>query len=354
MVRLQQSDVDLLLSVKRSLSQQQTLDAFPWMALEAVKRLVPGVSYSYTVIDLEQQRSFGAMDPPESAPSAALIEVMSVYVHQHPLITDYPVFEQHGAQMISDHLSARDYHRLELYADFYRFLDTEDQLAIQLPAPANSVVGVVVNRDRSTFSERDRTLMNAIQGNLIHGYRNARAYTLFKESNQIAGLQAIWITPAGHVIHGTPGAQPLLDAYFGGERATGVGLPETLHDWFREQLRLHRFGTDGRPPLPFTMPGSDGDLIATFLAGPPGESDVILLENRRRSVANAVLATLGLTRRETEVVQLVIRGRSSSEIAETLGVKQRTVEKHLEHIYLRLGVTTRAGLVSYILQSLGT
>jgi HD-GYP domain-containing protein (c-di-GMP phosphodiesterase class II) len=49
----------------------------------------------------------------------------------------------------------------------------------------------------------------------------------------------------------------------------------------------------------------------------------------------------GLTRREAEVVVLLARGMTNPEIAKQLSVSRKTVSSHLEHIFTKLGVTTR-------------
>lgn len=53
----------------------------------------------------------------------------------------------------------------------------------------------------------------------------------------------------------------------------------------------------------------------------------------------------GLTGREVEVLRLVARGRSEREVARALGISERTAHHHVEHIYDKLAVSTRAGAV---------
>ena len=48
-----------------------------------------------------------------------------------------------------------------------------------------------------------------------------------------------------------------------------------------------------------------------------------------------------LTRREREVLEWVAAGKSDRQIAAIVGTSPRTVQKHLEHIYVRLGVENR-------------
>ncbi len=53
------------------------------------------------------------------------------------------------------------------------------------------------------------------------------------------------------------------------------------------------------------------------------------------------MATGPLTSRELEVLRLVADGWTDKEIAVRLGVQRRTVSKHLEHVYDKVGVHTR-------------
>ncbi len=63
-----------------------------------------------------------------------------------------------------------------------------------------------------------------------------------------------------------------------------------------------------------------------------------------------VLAALGITRREAEVLALVGAGRTNREVAERLVISPRTVEKHVERLLMKAG-TTRAGLATIARQA---
>ena len=58
----------------------------------------------------------------------------------------------------------------------------------------------------------------------------------------------------------------------------------------------------------------------------------------------AAASACGLTPREQDVVLLLCDRMSSGEIADRLTISRRTVEKHIEHVYLKLGVHGRKGL----------
>ena len=58
----------------------------------------------------------------------------------------------------------------------------------------------------------------------------------------------------------------------------------------------------------------------------------------------------GLSKREVEVLGLVIRGLSNRQMAEALFVSPKTVDHHIQHIYDKIGVSTRVGATLFALQ----
>lgn len=60
---------------------------------------------------------------------------------------------------------------------------------------------------------------------------------------------------------------------------------------------------------------------------------------------------LRLSRRETEILGWVAQGKTNPEIGTILGISHRTVQKHLERIYGRLGVENRHAAMSVAMQT---
>jgi DNA-binding CsgD family transcriptional regulator len=79
----------------------------------------------------------------------------------------------------------------------------------------------------------------------------------------------------------------------------------------------------------------DGDAVLAVLAAAGREV-------RRRPALPA-----GLTTREVEVLDRLVRGRSNKQIARDLGISPRTVGTHVEHIYVKIGVSTRGAAALY-------
>ena len=58
----------------------------------------------------------------------------------------------------------------------------------------------------------------------------------------------------------------------------------------------------------------------------------------------------GLSEREVEVLRLVARGNSIKEIAAALTISGKTVDNHIQHIYEKIGVSTRAGAALFAVE----
>lgn len=58
----------------------------------------------------------------------------------------------------------------------------------------------------------------------------------------------------------------------------------------------------------------------------------------------------GLSDREVEVIRLVARGASNQEVADALVISRRTAEHHVQHIYSKIGVSTRAASAMFAME----
>ena len=58
----------------------------------------------------------------------------------------------------------------------------------------------------------------------------------------------------------------------------------------------------------------------------------------------------GLTDREVDVLRLLARGGTNRRIGEELFISPKTVGRHVENIYLKIGVSTRAGAALYAME----
>jgi DNA-binding CsgD family transcriptional regulator len=180
--------------------------------------------------------------------------VFAAHVHEHPLVNHYRATGSGEPVMISDFLTQQRFHRLGLYAEFFRGIPVEYQMALSLPGPDQQVIGVALSRARHDFCEEDRALLSVLRAPMIAALLRARRRRL-----------------AGQVY---------------------------------------------------------------------------------TAVACGGLADL--TEREIQILRLVADGRTNASIARALDVSPRTVAKHLEHIYRKFGVSSRAAAVSRMTMPAGS
>ncbi len=81
-----------------------------------------------------------------------------------------------------------------------------------------------------------------------------------------------------------------------------------------------------------------------------GEYVLVMEKNSGEWNLESVKSSLGLTFREAEILMWISRGKTNKEVGIILGSSPRTINKHLEHIFEKLGVVTRAAAVSMVLQ----
>lgn len=87
-----------------------------------------------------------------------------------------------------------------------------------------------------------------------------------------------------------------------------------------------------------------GERPAASASGPAGASDKGELE----AACERLSAENGLTAREAEVLGEFARGRSSSYIANEMGLSQQTVKTHLKHVYQKVGVHSKQDLLDML------
>ncbi|HUI82883.1 MAG TPA: response regulator transcription factor [Candidatus Binatia bacterium] len=86
-----------------------------------------------------------------------------------------------------------------------------------------------------------------------------------------------------------------------------------------------------------------------WLEGRPVQNLVQVLRDLAAQTAPPPRKTFGLTARELEVVTLITEGSTNRHIAETFGISEETVKRHLTNIFNKIGVGTRLELALFAL-----
>ena len=140
----------------------------------------------------------------------------------------------------------------------------------------------------------------------------------------------------GKLVWQTPLARSLLGEYFA---CSGKDTPARLLAWIDEAIAAKALG---RAPNQLVCTDGSRRLLASF-HDQTGDEEwlVVLREENDASAIESLVTAFRLTLREAEVLYWVTLGKTSKDIGEILGSSPRTVNKHLEHIFEKLGVETR-------------
>ncbi|MGL3105311.1 response regulator [Bradyrhizobium sp. BR 1432] len=164
---------------------------------------------------------------------------------------------------------------------------------------------------------------------------NARLTQSARAALDVSGRFLFAVNRQGDVLWATPQAQRLLSDRHG-PQADGFVLPPSLLQWL-DQARSKGSSKPQAASLP------DNPQLRFYYMGETAPNEFLLRLSKEFGTAPPPEFTseLGLTTREGEVLAWLSKGKTNRDIAQILGLSPRTVDKHLEQIYAKLGVENR-------------
>lgn len=164
---------------------------------------------------------------------------------------------------------------------------------------------------------------------------NARLTQSARTALDVSGRFLFAVNRQGHILWATPQAQKLLADHHGAQ-ADDFVLPPSLLQWL-EQAKGKGSAKSQAASLP------DNPQLRLYYMGETAPNEFLLRLSRESgtSLPPEFTSELGLTTREGEVLAWLSKGKTNRDIAQILGLSPRTVDKHLEQIYAKLGVENR-------------
>lgn len=167
---------------------------------------------------------------------------------------------------------------------------------------------------------------------------NARLTQSARAALDVSGRYLFAVDDRGKVIWATPQAHKLLANDFSETPKGQFELPESWLDWL-DQMRNGLVGSKAPPTASFSRTDK---LRLQYMGGLGANEFLLRLARNTGSDSPAEFSKeLGLTNREGEVLSWLSKGKTNRDIAQILGLSPRTVDKHLEQIYAKLGVENR-------------
>jgi DNA-binding NarL/FixJ family response regulator len=156
----------------------------------------------------------------------------------------------------------------------------------------------------------------------------------------------------GRVVWYTPQAARLLGVAFADFDSEDYVLPHEVQTWL-QQCAEGKIGADLAPLNVKGRNRSAGMRLLYVGQIGPDEYLLRLLEGEIDDDRTLLRRKLAVTEREAEVLLWIARGKSNRDIAEILDLSPRTVNKHLEQIYAKLGVENRASAAALAVRTIG-
>ncbi len=167
---------------------------------------------------------------------------------------------------------------------------------------------------------------------------NARLTQSARAALDVSGRYLLAVNSEGKIMWATPQAQKLLSDALSSGSDDDVVLPDPIPQWL-DQARKGKAGS--KATIMAALPGND-QLRLQFM-GRLGTNEFLLrlAKDSGTETPAEFSSELGLTTREGEVLSWLAKGKTNRDIAQILGLSPRTIDKHLEQIYSKLGVENR-------------
>jgi DNA-binding response OmpR family regulator/DNA-binding CsgD family transcriptional regulator len=167
---------------------------------------------------------------------------------------------------------------------------------------------------------------------------NARLTQSARTALDVSGRFLLAVNGQGKILWATPQAQRLLSDNLAAALDEEYELPPSMLQWL-DQAQTSRAASKSHTTASFP----DNEQLQLQYLGKLGPNEFLLrLARESNSDLPAKFSReLGLTIREGEVLSWLAKGKTNRDIAQILGLSPRTVDKHLEQIYAKLGVENR-------------
>jgi DNA-binding response OmpR family regulator len=166
---------------------------------------------------------------------------------------------------------------------------------------------------------------------------NARMTQSARAALDVSGRFLLAVNRHGKIMWATPQAQKLLSDNLAGANDELV-LPPPMLQWL-EQAQKGKAGS--KTAAMASLPSNEQLRLQYMGKLAPNEFLLRLAKESMSQMPAEFSSELGLTTREGEVLSWLSKGKTNRDIAQILGLSPRTVDKHLEQIYAKLGVENR-------------
>lgn len=277
------------------------------------------------------------------------MEIFAQFMHEQPLFDAYIVKHRMETLQITDLMPAKDFQRTNIYNEFYKKVGVKNQLVTPMKITDDLLITCSINTLRQDFSDRDKLILTLAAPHFASAIRNAFAYDRLLSALETENCGVVALNADNNSVYISQYAHRLLEKYFADEKLEANLLPESLSAWLKQAAASDKSAAFKSPSAPLKIEGQNGELLIRFVCHSLTGEKTLLLEEKRYFDPQT-LNCVGLTERETEVLFWIMQGKTDDVIKTLLKIRLRTVHKHVENIYAKLGVETRTAAMMKALE----
>ena len=229
--------------------------------------------------------------------------------------------------------------------------DQEMIAALRTGGAAWGAVGLYRAPDEPLFDREEKAFMTAIAPHLASGARTGLLVGEARDPQWPDSPGLVVLSQHGEVESTTPGVERWLSDLPDGDIDAGR-LPSAVHAVAGRALRTAQGTEDpGEVALARVLSHSGIWIVlhgTSLVASGARRAAVIVEPAHPARITPLLMSAYGLTAREQEVTRLVLRGDSTTQIAERLVVSPHTVQEHLKKIFEKTSVRSRRELVGKV------
>ena len=333
-----------VLAYTRRIYAARTLDELVERTFESVRSLVPT-----DILTFNQVGSTPAQTRHWISPDPIGLSKPDVAAHHYAHLRDHPVYAHYldtgdpQAYRITDFVSQQRFERTALYDIAFR--PTSVTAGIVMFLGTCSVHAALRSTAMPTLGPNSR--YTAARPHFAMARQNILALEAARDRGRRFAAQVtvdFIVIVEGRAREFAGRSSQLLSTYFPRTERGPTGLPDIVECWLRsiEDSLAHADRPVGTL-APFVADAPGRQLVIRPLVDAP--EAILLLEERLTALDDALRTNLPLSKREREVLLWVSEGKTARDIAAILDVSPRTVHKHLENIYGKLGVANRVAAI---------
>lgn len=256
---------------------------------------------------------------------------------------------------VTDFMPYEQFVHTEFYNDFLSKYNLHYEIILPLNT-GNSllgVIGVFRPREAGNFSDQDMMVLSSLNKHISNNLKNQLDITQIKREQYIF-KNCTFQSPVGLLIlnhrlrpihynelaknycleiTGTESVSRAMDSL------VNTLMSRILSNSFNSDIKLGSYNTRIVPLIIPSVAGGVESVYAVYINKPA--------QQERHSLENAA-RYFDLTERETEIIELIIKGFNNSEIAQQLYISIHTVKSHVENIFKKTQVSRRTALQNRI------